>query len=149
MRILALDMATTTGWAAKTETGVTSGTHKLTLRRGESEGMRFLRFRAWVKDILELVQPDVVAYEAPHHRGGHATALAVGLRTILLAEVASRGIEHTSVHTATLKKHATGNGRASKDEMIAAACQLGYAPSDDNEADALHVLHWALEEVGE
>ena len=28
--------------------------------------------------------------------------------------------------------------------MIAAAQARGYAPTDDNEADALALLHWAL-----
>ena len=29
--------------------------------------------------------------------------------------------------------------------MIAAASRRGYAPVDDNEADALALLHWAIE----
>ena len=44
----------------------------------------------------------------------------------------------------TIKKHATGKGNASKDEMVASARARGHAPTDDNEADALALLHWAV-----
>ena len=44
MKILALDIATTTGW--KTETA--SGTWNLKPNRGESEGMRVVRFKSKV-----------------------------------------------------------------------------------------------------
>jgi Holliday junction resolvasome RuvABC endonuclease subunit len=48
----------------------------------------------------------------------------------------------------TIKRHATGKGNASKEAMIAAACARGYSPADDNEADAIAILHWALETRG-
>jgi len=32
--------------------------------------------------------------------------------------------------------------------MIAAARARGYSPEDDNEADAIAILHWALETQG-
>ena len=37
----------------------------------------------------------------------------------------------------TIKKHATGKGNASKDDMIASVRLRGHNPADDNEADAL------------
>ncbi len=44
----------------------------------------------------------------------------------------------------TIKRHATGKGNASKGDVIAAMRARGYAVRDDNEADALALLHWAL-----
>ena len=44
----------------------------------------------------------------------------------------------------TIKKHATGKGNAGKAAMIAAARARGFAPQDDNEADALALLAWAV-----
>ena len=44
-----------------------------------------------------------------------------------------------------MKRHATGKGNAGKLEMMAAARARGFRPSDDNEADALAILHWAIE----
>ena len=44
--ILALDLATKTGWALQDRTGaIASGMQEFSLKRGESKGMRFLRFR--------------------------------------------------------------------------------------------------------
>ncbi|OSM04468.1 hypothetical protein MAIT1_05308 [Magnetofaba australis IT-1] len=42
------------------------------------------------------------------------------------------------------KKHATGKGNASKAQVIHAMKRLGHTPADDNEADALALLHWAI-----
>ena len=55
-------------------------------------------------------------------------------------DAAENEIELMTVHTATLKKFATGKGNAGKKEMIAAARARGWAPADDNMADALTEL---------
>jgi len=62
---------------------------------------------------------------------------------------AEHGIEHAAVHSATIKKHATGKGNAGKQEMVAAMQALGFRPEDDNEADALALLDWAIVQGGE
>ena len=36
-------------------------------------------------------------------------------------------------------------GNAGKEDVIAAVRARGHAPVDDNEADALALLHWAIE----
>ena len=50
MNILALDMATKTGWAMNV--GRQSGIQTFDVRRGESPGMRFLRCRGWLNGML-------------------------------------------------------------------------------------------------
>ena len=45
---------------------------------------------------------------------------------------------------ATTKKHATGKGNADKAAVVAAARKQGHYPLDDNEADALAFLGWAM-----
>ncbi len=53
--VLALDMATKTGWALRDRAGrFSSGVQEFSLKRGESKGMRFLRFRKWLNDVLKL-----------------------------------------------------------------------------------------------
>ena len=54
-------------------------------------------------------------------------------------------IPYQGVPVGTIKKHATGKGNAGKSEMIVAAKVRGHNPVDDNEADALALLHWAIE----
>ena len=149
MKILALDLATKTGWATNAY-GRDSGTIAFALKRGESPGMRFLRCRAWLNELycgLTSSVIDVIAYEQAHHRGGAATAVCVGLVTVVQSFAAEHGIELMPVHTATLKKFATGSGRANKQGMIEAAIERGWKPEDDNEADAQLLLDYALSEL--
>ena len=144
MNILALDTATKTGWA--TNSGNCSGVQTFDVKRGESPGMRFLRCRAWLAEMLKLLGSiDVIVYEQAHHRGGAATACCVGLVSTVQAFAAEHGVELMPVHTAELKKWATGKGNAGKPEMIKAAKALGWSPVDDNEADAALLLEYAID----
>lgn len=63
----------------------------------------------------------------------------------LTAWCEQHNIPYQGVPVGTIKKNATGKGNAGKQEMIAAAIKRGHAPGDDNEADALALLHWAIE----
>lgn len=151
--VLALDLATRAGWALRDADGVlTSGVQKFPLRRGESPGMRWLRFRRWLREVCDLGQPQVIACELPL-TAGRGARMGIGreLQTVVEEEAAARAIETTGVYPATLKKHATGKGNSGKPAMIAAASARwpGVEVLDDNHADALLVLAWALEEIGE
>lgn len=69
------------------------------------------------------------------------------LEGILIAFCEARGLRYRCVPQPTLKKHSTGNGRADKQMMIEAATdRWGFAPCDDNEADALCILGWTLDD---
>uniref|UniRef100_A0A6H1ZAN6 Holliday junction resolvase RuvC n=2 Tax=viral metagenome TaxID=1070528 RepID=A0A6H1ZAN6_9ZZZZ len=143
--ILALDLATKTGWCAKGASGIQT----FDVKRGESPGMRFLRCRAWLNEMLGLLPGlKILYYEQAHHRGGYATEVGVGLVTEVKAFAAQHGLEVSPIHTATLKKWATGNGRASKEEMIKEAQARGYDPQDDNEADAMLLYEFAVADLG-
>ena len=142
MTILGLDLGTKTGWATESKSGVVD----FSLKRGDSQGMKFCYFGSWLRLMLDSWRPTLVAYEMPHMRGGAATEVLVGMQTRVMEECAARGIEYTSVHTATLKKWATGAGRGDKSVMIAAAERMsGRRMQDDNEADAYLVMRWAAE----
>jgi Holliday junction resolvasome RuvABC endonuclease subunit len=148
MNIIALDLATKTGWATNALDQV-SGTIEFALKRGESPGMRFLRCRAWLNELYRLVNGklNVLCYEQAHHRGGAATAVCVGLVTVAQAFAAENNVELMPVHTATLKKFATGSGRAGKADMIAAAIERGWEPKSHDEADAQLLLDYAISEL--
>ena len=148
MKILSLDIATKTGWATNIA-GKKSGVAIFEQKRGESPGIRFLRCRAWLGSIHNLIggYPELMVYEQPHHRGGAATSIIIGLLTEVLAFAAAREIDLMTVHSATLKKFATGNGRANKDLMIDASKNFGWDPKDDNEADASLLLEYAMDDL--
>ncbi len=48
----------------------------------------------------------------------------------------------------TIKRFVTGRGNADKAAVIEAVRVRGYSPVDDNEADAIAILLWALETRG-
>lgn len=147
-KVLALDTGTKTGFAiGYPDDKIESGVQDFSLKRGESAGMRFIIFRAWLEKIITATAPDLIVYEQAHHRGGAATDLCVGMTTRIVEIAALHDINCTSCHSAKLKKFATGSGRASKEDMIVAAEKLtGIKPQDDNEADALCLLAFAREE---
>jgi len=145
MRILAVDVGCKTGWAASVDGTIESGVHKFELDRGESPGIRFLRFNAWLDNIFAIIKPDMVIAEQAHHRGGYATDVLVGMLTRLQEKCAKEKVEYMSCHSATLKKFATGSGRADKVGMMKAAWERrpGYLFKTDDEADAYLLLCYA------
>ncbi len=148
MNILALDCATRTGWALLYEGTIESGVQDFSKRRGESNGILFLRFNKWLHEITP-ANVKVIAFEQAHHRGGAPTEICVGLTTRAMEAAASIEAEYMAVHTGTVKKFATGKGNASKPAMIAwFECTVGRPPLDDNEADAYALLLFVMEELG-
>jgi len=145
MNILALDLATKTGWA-HSDGG--SGVQDFKPRRGDSPGMRWVEFTAWLRRLLDACPTDIIAYEQAHHRGGAATHVAHSLIGMVEKVSAERKIELTNRHTATIKKYATGNGRASKEDMMEAARKSFCVDIiDDNHADSLWLLELVVEEL--
>ncbi len=60
----------------------------------------------------------------------------------------SPDVAYSGVPVGTWKRHACGKGNADKQAVIAAMRSLGFEPADDNEADAIAILLWALETSG-
>jgi Holliday junction resolvasome RuvABC endonuclease subunit len=143
MNILALDIATKTGWKTKT----TSGTWDLKPNRGESEGMRVVRFKSKVKELVGIEGITLIAYERP--AGMHKASIMVASEMVgVLKDLCIEMNINLACYSAQqIKKFATGKGNAGKPEMIEAAKKLGYSPADDNEADAIHLYHLAQKDV--
>ena len=151
MNILALDCATKTGWALLFDGHIESGVQDFSKRRGESNGMMFLRFRGWLESTFSrsVEFGGVVAYEQAHHQGGAATEICVNLTGRAQEFAASVAAETMAPHTATIKKFATGKGNAGKDAMMAYfRRETGREPIDDNEADAYALLRFVMAELG-
>jgi Holliday junction resolvasome RuvABC endonuclease subunit len=149
MNILAIDPGTKTGWASLYQGHVESGVHEFSLGRGDSPGMRFLRFRSFLVDMLTMTKPELVVYEQAHMRGGFATDLLVGMTSRVQEECAARSINYEAIHSTTLKKFAAGSGRAQKDLMKAhASIRFGRNIISDDEADALCLLDMAMKTFG-
>ena len=146
--ILALDLGTTTGWALRGSDGhITSGSESFRPQRFEGGGMRYLRFRRWISEVQESVSEIQFLYfeEVRRHVGVDAAHAYGGFLATLTAWCEHHQIPYQGVPVGTIKKHATGKGNASKDEMVGSIRARGHQPVDDNEADALALLHWAIE----
>ena len=149
--ILALDLGTTTGWALRSFDGlITSGTASFKPGRYDGGGMRYLRFTNWVTEIDRLSGPIEAIYfeEVRRHLGTDAAHVYGGLMATLTAWAELRGVPYAGAAVGTIKRHATGKGNAPKLAMIQAAQARGFSPADDNEADAIAILLWAIETGG-
>lgn len=144
--LLALDLGTTTGWAVRAPSGlITSGTASFKPGRYDGGGMRYLRFSRWLDEIGSDGLGGIWFEEVRRHAATDAAHVYGGLMATLTAWAELRGIPYAGVPVGTIKKQATGKGNANKDAMIAAARARGFSPADDNEADALALLHAVCE----
>ena len=152
MKILGIDPGLKCGWSiidAETNLVTDSGVEDFSKKRGESNGLVFLRFRKWLERMVDFAGPrlQLIVYEQAHHRGGYATELGVGLMTRIQEVAAVHKIHYASVHTATLKKWATGHGHADKELMMKESVRyLGREPVSDDEADSVLIAFWGMEE---
>ena len=149
--VLALDLGTTTGWALRTMDGrIVSGTHDFRPRRFEGGGMRYLRFTDWLVELAMLSHGirRVVFEEVRRHAGTDAAHVYGGFLGALTSWCEEHEIPYQGVPVGTIKRHVTGRGNADKAAVMAAIRARGYRPADDNEADAIAILLWAIETRG-
>lgn len=143
--ILALDLGTKTGWALSFNGTIFSGTENFATSRFSGGGMRFLRFRNWLDYIHDKTPVEGVFFEeVRRHLGVDAAHVYGGFLAHLSAWCEDHQIPYQGVSVGIIKKHATGKGNASKDEIISAMKMKGFDPKDDNEADALALLDFSL-----
>jgi len=146
--VLALDLGTITGWALRDEAGViTSGTASFRPDRFSGGGMRYLRFKRWLTEIKNAAGTIDAVYleEVRRHAGTSAAQIYGGFLGQITAWCEHHGIPYQGVPVGTIKRHVTGKGNAPKQAVIAAVRTRGFDPADDNEADAIALLLWALE----
>lgn len=148
---LALDLGTNTGWAARTERcRILHGTAEFRPGRYEGGGMRYLRFGKWLDQTLDITGGIDAVYfeEVRRHIGTDASHVYGGLLATLTSWCEAHGIPYQGVPVGTWKRHSCGKGNADKKAVIIAIRERGFEPSDDNEADAIAILLWALETKG-
>nr|WP_135470806.1 hypothetical protein [Crenalkalicoccus roseus] len=149
--VLALDLGTTTGWALRSQDGgITSGTMTFRPGRFEGGGMRYLRFRGWLGEVANLSGglARIAFEEVRRHVSTDSSHVYAGFLATLTAWCEQESIPYEGVPVGTIKRFATGKGNADKAAMVAAMRVRGFAPADDNEADALALLLWATEGRG-
>lgn len=144
--ILALDLGTKTGWAlGNGKRGhINSGVWNLVKGKPAS---RYQKLIAHVQLEYDAAASLRVVYEkVMGHVGTRAAHVYGAFEAYLEDWCAAHDVALTGVGVGTIKKHATGHGRATKAEMKSAATARGWSVIDDNHADALWLLDYAIKE---
>lgn len=142
--LLALDLGTKAGWATSSDGGINSGVQSFANDRFSGGGMRYLKFEKWLESMPTPSQ--VVFEEVRRHRGTDAAHVYGGLLAVLTKWCEANNIPYQGVPVGTIKKSFTGNGSAGKNLMISECIKRGFKPADDNEADAIAILHYWIEQ---
>jgi len=141
--ILALDFGRKTGFAVHAGGKLKqSGTVDL----GAKKPYRYKNFHAHVKELIKSHKIKTIYIEQVHrHNGTEAAHQWGGYEAITLLIALKNGCDVHYMGVGQIKKVATGNGRASKADMIKAAKEIWQVqPRDDNHADVLCLLHCAV-----
>ena len=163
--ILAFDLATNTGWAHATKEAITEHwPEDLPGKNGPLDGVEYGSFNTglpgtvtpqkWLAMHLQLehfvasFRPDLIVFEAPlpQVKGipGSTVRLLIVFAGIVEMIAFSRGIRCMEENPMTVKKWATGSGKALKEDMVAAAVARGWDADNHDEADALMLLDFTV-----
>lgn len=156
--VLALDLATRTGWALVGAEGrLVHGANTLPHKIGDKAdaATRLRSAEDFLQDHLRHVaggRGDLV-YETPVLGGtyGNSVRVACHLEATLLAMARAFCVPDSCLYgyaPKEVKKWLTGNGNANKADMVAAVEERwGLGITDDNEADSVALLQLHLERV--
>lgn len=163
---MAIDLGTTTGFAWRPMGVLVSGIWSLKPGKYDGAGMRLVKLMAALDQAHGQCIISHIAFEAVRRHLGTDAAHAYGALMGCLqmwCESQSPPVPYQGLPVGEIKKFWTGHGNAPKDDtekekrnvkaraknrkeyvgesMVGEAVRRGYAPVDDNEADALALLH--------
>jgi Holliday junction resolvasome RuvABC endonuclease subunit len=141
--VLALDVATTTGWCTRTA----SGTWTLTPKKDESKGMRLIRFTSKLREICGMEQIDLIVFEQLATYGKFPNFVGAEMQGVLKLFCEQNKIDYRSYAPTEIKKFGTGSGGAKKDKMVEAAKKYKPDVDSDDEADAIILYHLAIQDL--
>lgn len=146
--ILAVDLGNEFGWAIKQSSTIDSGWDHLT--RGKRDtGEKFILFAAWLQELNNLELTEIWYEDVRRHNGLYAARAYCGYLAVLQMYAYKRCIPCSGVGVGQIKKFWTGNGRADKQMMVKEANRRGFDTDNDNQVDALALLHYVMRGVTE
>ena len=145
--ILALDIATSCGWAHwSAQEGLSYGT-LLVQSGGRSRARRIRQFFHLMDPLVCRTAPIQVVIEKAHiGPDRYAVPFTLfGLQAVAMAVCQwSDKVRIAHVTPQEHKQHFTGYGSAKKDQTIWRCQQYGWPVANDDEADAISILHWSM-----
>lgn len=164
MRLLALDLATRTGFAyGDARSSPSSGS--VLLKHPSETGVAKVcgNLSAWLQKIIREKEIELVVIEAPmsargvQMKGGSEASMFVAIRLdgAALAVIDRMGVRYEHVAVSTVRKHFIGranmgNRDKTKSAVIGRCRLLGYMQlhdNDDNRADALALWDYAARTI--
>lgn len=144
MNLLALDIATTSGYCTHDMVG------SYNLLKGDMKGPKNREYNLWwfLHDLHASYNIDVIAVELA--AGTHKNALVVlsQLRGVVNLFATHNDIQIISKPPKSIKKWFTDNGNCSKEEMMEEYTKrTGLIAQDDNAADAYALYQMVKEEL--
>jgi Holliday junction resolvasome RuvABC endonuclease subunit len=123
-----------------------SGRWDLSPLEGEDQGDRFLRLWKRLGELKREIEfagdaIDRAALELPgHYKSNHTTLVCFGIAAHVQSWAARNGVPCDLIGITEVKVAATGGGKATGGQTIAAVAKLlGHRPSSDDEAEAILV----------
>lgn len=153
-RIMALDLATTTGIAV----GSVGEKPRFSTMRFAKEGDEhedvFERALRWFAEYVQVDKPDAIYVEAPLNLGaamGQTNANTVlrlnGLWAVIAAAAKVKRIKYRRARVQEIRKNFLGSGNLKGDEAkkraFAMCGLLGWEPKNKDEGDSGALWHWA------
>lgn len=154
MKILAIDPATKTGWCTPTASGMVD----FKLRSNESKGMKFIKFRSKIKELIEADDIELVVYEKPVQGQYNATRSGANFEGVILTLCEDFNLEYRDYSPHEIKRFAKvtwqektnklHKGHMKKNHMLQYARDcFDFEIIDDNHADAVWLYHLAISEL--
>lgn len=143
MNILAIDPANLTGWCTEKASGVFNCESK----GYTSAGMKLLKFKKEIQELVSRFSIDLIVYERPS--GRHFTGIRShsNYEGVLVNYCLEEGILFKEYSASKIKKFFTGKGNANKGLMLLKAMEYKSEVEDDNEADAIALYQLAKSEL--
>lgn len=149
MNILALDLGTQMGYAIQKSDGdISGGSVSFHTKTNENAAQRWLKFLAWLRETKSAMGTvDAIYFEqVMRHVSTYSAHVYGGFHALLHTWCEHNSIICRPVGVTQIKRYWTGKGNAKKADMIAKALEKGFEPMDDNHADAIAILSFALSE---
>lgn len=144
--ILALDLATITGWAWRAA-GMSSPRCGAWNLAGRTHAAGYAVLCDYLADAITLHAPRLIVYEAPlpppKQTHANTARFLLGLCAVVELVAYRRDVPVREASRQTACAKVVGNGRATKDDVMAWARGRGFTPPTHDAADALVLLEYA------
>jgi len=143
--ILAIDLGTKAGFAQLKDCG---NVNSFWVDFGKKARCKGEKYDNYIQFLNGFKDAKIIAYERVYMHAGTDAAHVYGFfQGILERFCFLNNIKLIELSVSTIKKFITGKGNAKKEEVITAVNKLGYNIKNDNEADAVAILHCVLDMI--